>query len=186
MVARQTVPKGKGSIITLSQAILLERYGEDALERVIKTCSTESQTILRGEIDTTEMYPESTIAEFTTGVYGVVGADAFPRLTRDLAKQQVNTALRLFMRLFGSPKQLSRNNHKLWAALHDTGRLEVIHGADDHSHIVTISDFRFPTPEYEKAFIEYHCGILEIAGAKNVRGTSEQVGDTYRQWYVWE
>jgi hypothetical protein len=187
VVATQSVPKGKGSIISLSRAALLEHYGEEGLERAIAACTTESQAILRGDIAPDELYPEAVIAEFVAALYEITGPEAFARLTREFAKQQVNTVLRFLIHVFASPKQLSRNNHKLWNALHDTGKLEVVHSADNRSHIINLSGFTFPTIEYEKAFVEYHCGILELTGAKNARGISEQVGpERYRQWFVWE
>ena len=184
--AHRRVPKGKGSLIVSSRAALVERYGEEALERVLVSCSEETERLLRGDVTPEGLYAEQAIAELVTGIYRFVGKDTFPRLVRNVARRQVETVHRLLVRSFRSPRQLSRCAHEMWEALHDTGRLEVMHGEDDRSQVITISDFTFPTAEYEKACIEYHCAMLELVGAKNVRGTSEQVRpDAYRQWYVW-
>jgi hypothetical protein len=166
---------------------LLRDYGEATLQAAIDRCSPEARAILGGALLSTAFYPEAVIGEFLAEAVRVVGAEKLPAYARKVAQEQVNTIFKFLLRFFISPRKLSENNHKLWEAMHDTGKLTATHGADDRSHMIEITGFTFPNPEYERVFIEYHCGVLELTGVKNVRCVSQQTGpDRYRQKYAWE
>lgn len=182
-----SVPKVKGSLMLETKRAIRRDYGDEALERVITGCSPETQQILRGAVLSNLFYPETVLGELLAAATGIIGRESYPAYARKMAKLQVNGVLKFFLRVFVSPRKLSENNDKLWRALHDTGNVEVTHGADNRSHTLKITGFVFPNPEYEKSFVEFHCGVLELTGAKNVTGVSAKSGpDSYVQKYYWE
>lgn len=182
------VPKAKGSLILNVKRSLRRDFGDETLDTIIDSCEPEeSREVVRGIVLGNQFYPETVIGDLLVAVEKTVGSDNFPAYAREIAKTQVNGVLKFLLRFFISPRKLSENNHKLWQALHDTGSLTVTHGADDKSHTVEIHDFIFPNAIYEKTFVEFHCGVLELTGAKNITGVSTKTGpSSYIQKYYWE
>ncbi len=182
-----TVPRCKGSVILDVKRALRRDYGDDAFQRILAACEPATREVIGGIVLATEFYPEALFGDLILATERVVGRDKFPEYTREIAKSQVNGVLKFLLRFFVSPKKLSENNHKLWKALHDTGTLTVSHGADDRSHTVVIEGFTFPNTTYEKMFVEFHCAVIELTGARNVTGVSTKAGPaTYVQKYHWE
>jgi len=178
-------PSIKGSVLYHIKQRILESFGEGKLSDVLAKCSEETRKVMNSSILSGEWYPESAMDDLATALHDSFSPQVRSIFTRELAKKQVGTVFRMFLRAFSSPNSIAERNDEVWKKIHDTGRVDVVEKGE-RTHTIQISGFSMG-PGYAWLYIEYHAGIIEMAGAKSAKGTYKKIDDkTHRFWFGWE
>lgn len=179
-------PKVQGKIIIQLQDLAWELDKPELFDEILSDCPEPTQDIIRSGIISNESYPEDVFADLTKAACNKLGKQRFAEVTRAVAKRNVKGLRKVIARFFMGPCKISEKNPELWKAMHNTGNLEV-ESCGDKEQVLKVRAFDFINKEYEFAFTEFHCGILELSGVKNVKGESRKEKDgSYTFRFTWD
>jgi hypothetical protein len=118
-------PKVKATLIMAGKDYIVEKYGQDAFEKVIEEAEPDTASILKGLLVSSSWLPEKTLKEFMAATEKTLvppgqGRDFFYDMGYWMAEHEITGLYRVLFR-FLNPKRLCTNAAKLWDLYHNNG-----------------------------------------------------------------
>lgn len=166
------MPRVKGTAVHASMRFVRERFGEAPLAAVLDALPEEDRRILGQEILASTWYPLDALLHFmqeTQRQLGQQEPDVLRRMGSASCDYGVTGVYRVFFKL-GSPEFLVSRGVNVFARYYDTGRMRVVE-ARPGCTIVEIAAFEGGGPQFCERFYGWMHRSLELAGARNLRGS---------------
>ncbi len=161
------VPSIKGNQIILAKKFFTQRFGSDALDKILNAMSENNKTIIKKAISSANWEPEEAYIEFLSAADKVFGCgdNSIPfDCGYYLAKEGIPKIYKIFIR-FGDPLFVIQRADRFWSQVHSTGRLSVTH-TGPNAVIGRLEDKAYPHKAFCASLLGYFKGILELCGIK--------------------
>lgn len=148
------------------------KFGEVGIERLLGAVSAAGRNLLRSDVDRTAWYNFPMYIELSVAVDELFGSGD-GTLNQEISCWTAHTNIPRFFSMFiriGSVAWVLDRAAAAWAAHFNAGKLVLSADAHEHTAYAEIVDFPMPHLVHTYSVLGYACGMLELSGAKNVRG----------------
>jgi hypothetical protein len=159
----------KGTAVIASVRYVRERFGEEALKRVLGPLPVEERHVLEGGILASAWYPMPLFLHFMQEVERQLASqepDVIRRMGRASAEYGIKGVYKVFFRL-GSPEFIIGRAARVFGSYDDSGQLVVAESRAGRA-VVELSGFE-GAPQFCKRILGWMEKTIEMAGAKNLR-----------------
>jgi hypothetical protein len=162
----------KGTAVLSSLRYVRERFGEEALGRILSALPAED-AVLRGEgLLASSWYPMSAFRHFMEEAERQLGLGE-PNLVLDMGRAScdygVTGVYKVFFRI-GSPEFIISRAARVFSSYYDTGAIEVVESRDGHA-VVEVRGLEGSARPFCERIYGWMQRTLELAGAKNLRSS---------------
>jgi len=168
------VQQVKGAVLKSRIAFVEERFGKDAVQKVLASLPAEDQRPLR-LLFTSNWYPFDLGKRLDDAIVRVVGQgrpDFFERLGAASAEQNL-ASLHAGYLTPGDPQAFLAKAPQIYSLYYETGRREYAPTAATAGLLTTYDAETFSAPDC-LTVVGWYRKALELCGAKNVRVTEEE------------
>lgn len=159
----------KGNQILLAKKYFAQRFGQEALARVIGEMSGKNRLIMQGPIASAAWVSDEAHVEFLAAADKILGAGDF-KLDREcgryMAQEGIPRIYKVFIQ-FGDPGFVISRADRFWAQVHTSGELQIIPTAKN-SAVAKLTNKTFPHKAFCASLAGYFEGVLELCGAKEI------------------
>ena len=159
----------KGTAIVASVRYVRERFGEEALKRVLGPLPQEERLVLEGGILASSWYPMPLFLHFMQEVERQLGAQE-PQVIRRMgaasAEYGIKGVYKVFFKL-GSPEFIIGRAARVFGSYYDTGQIVVSESRAGRA-VLDLTGFE-GAPQFCERILGWMEKTVAMAGAKNLR-----------------
>ena len=159
----------KGNQINFTKKYLMEEFGTDALNQVIKHLGEKTKaTIIKPTLDII-WEPEEAYVDLLAAIEKTFGKGDYElcrRIGLYIAEESIPKFYKPFIRL-GNVSFVISNAPRFWRQIHDNGNLE-ISISSKHSATGRLINKAYPSKAFCFSLMGYIEGVLQMCGAKNI------------------
>ena len=162
--------KVKGTALSSSVKYLQDKFGPDALEKVIINLPEDQKAAVRGGVLASSWYPFSTLVSIMRAAKKAYGAGA-PDIYRDIGRASADYSLSTVYKIFfkvGSPQFIIGRAATLYTNFYTSGEMKVLDSGKGFAN-VQITGFNEPCEEYCMRLWGWMERMLELTGARNIK-----------------
>jgi len=168
------VQRVKGAVLRSRLAFVEERFGKDALSRVLASLQADDQKKLRAVVSA-GWYPFDIGTRLDDAIVHVLGGgegNVFEQLGEASATQNLGTVHGSFLEP-GQPHAFLAKANAIYRTYYDSGRREYEKTGATSGQLTTFDAESFSIPDC-LTIIGWHRRALEMCGARNVRIVEEE------------
>jgi hypothetical protein len=162
----------RGSALWARKEWVRHLYGEEGLEKLLAHLSPAGRNLIHAEIDRTQWYNFPLFLDWCIAVdraFGAGDCKLNAEMARWSAHKNTPSLYSVFIRL-GSVDWLLNRSTKLWKEHFNAGTLEVVHEKNATIAEARLTDWPSPHLAHSYSVLGFAVGVIELSGAKNVRG----------------
>ena len=168
-----------GNVIYHIKKVIIEFYGKEKYEEIIKNTSPGSYEVLHDMIISTEWYDVKIYNELLQSFLDIMGEEELDKIQKELAQNQFTGLFGFFVK-FVDAKKIMERSEKMWQRLYSEGEFKVTQFTDDKISI-QIKDFPFNQAGFKAANF-YMAEIIRIVTKKNLTTKPRKLGDKLFQF----
>ncbi len=160
----------KGTAVLSSVRYVRERFGDDALARLLAALPPGDRAVLGQGILASSWYPMEAFLRFMQEAERQLGtqeADVVRRMGRASCDYGVTGVYKIFFKL-GSPEFIIARAARVFSSYYDTGELRIAETARGRA-VAELSGFEGGAPQFCERIFGWMQRTLELAGARNLR-----------------
>jgi hypothetical protein len=159
----------KGTAVSASLRYVRERFGEEALARVLDALPGEDRKRLSAVL-ASSWYPMEAFLLFMREAQRQLGAEQ-PDLVRSMGRASCDYGVTGVYKIFfkvGSPEFIIGRSARVFSSYYDSGELRVVDSRDGRA-VVEVAGLEGGSPEFCERIYGWMQRTLELAGAKGLR-----------------
>ena len=159
----------KGTAVVASVRYVRERFGDEALARVLERLPAEESRVLGGGILASAWYPMPLFLDFMQEVERQLAAQepqVIRRMGRASAEYGITGVYKIFFKL-GSPEFIIGRAARVFGSYYDTGEIVVVESRAGRA-VLDLGGFA-GAPQFCERILGWMEKTVEMAGAKKLR-----------------
>lgn len=159
----------KGTAVVASLRYVGERFGKDALQRVLDALSPDERQLLAGGVLASSWYPMPLFLRFMQEAERQLAAQesaVIRRMGRASADYGIKGVYRIFFKL-GSPEFIIGRAARVFGSYYDTGQIAVVESRAGRA-VLDLTGFS-GAPQFCERILGWMEQTVELAGARDLR-----------------
>jgi hypothetical protein len=161
--------KVKGTAVVASLRYVNERFGEEALKRILRFLPEGDRQLLEAGVLASSWYPMTLFLGFMREAEQQLSAKE-PGVIRNMGAASAEYGIKGVYKIFfkiGSPEFIIGRAARVFASYYDTGRIEVVETAPGRA-VLDLVGFE-GAPQFCQRILGWMERTVQMAGAKNLR-----------------
>lgn len=161
--------KVKGTAVVASIRYVTERFGDEALRRILRFLPDDDRQTLEAGVLASSWYPMSLFLRFMQEAEQQLSSqepDLIRRMGAASAEYGIRGVYKIFFKI-GSPEFIIGRAARVFGSYYDTGRIEVVESGPGRA-VLDLAGFE-GAPQFCQRIIGWMEKTVQMAGARNLR-----------------